>query len=222
MQRNLFKDRAIDVTLTNEQGKTALQIAQDKKDEIANSDMDSLKKEEALKQYDMLINTIAQRQNEQLIAAVKNEDFDTVKRLSSAKADFNIKDENGDDLLSIVKNLSKNKELRAQMALIGIKKCIENRQKEQLQESSEKSSTENGVDFSTLSVDDVAKYIGDIDNSKSSQTKSSTKKNKNKSRKKIIKSQINSKKLPHKQQNLLLKILINQRHQIKKLKIQQL
>ena len=161
-----------------------MQIAQDKKDEIANSDMDSLKKEEALKQYDMLINTIAQRQNEQLIAAVKSGDSDIVKRLYEAKADFNIKDENGDDLLSIVKNLLKNKELRAQMALIGIKKCIENRQKEQLQESSEKSSTENGVDFSTLSVDDVAKYIGDIDNSKSSQTKSSTKKNKNKSRKK--------------------------------------
>ena len=178
-------NRAIDVTLTNKQGKTALQIAKDKRDEIANSDMDSSKKEEVLKQYDEIINTIAQRQNEQLIEAVKSGNYDIVKRLYEAKADFNIKDENGKGLLSIAKNnLSRNQDSRSQMALIGIKKCIENRQKEQLQESSEKSSTENGVDFSTLSVDDVAKYIGDIDNSKSSQTKSSTKKNKKKSRKK--------------------------------------
>ncbi len=188
-------NRAIDVTLTNKQGKTALQIAQDKKDEIAHSDMDSLKKEEALKQYDMLINTIAQRQNEQLIAAVKDGNFDAVNRLYSAKADFNIKDGNGNDLLSIVrKNSSKNADLRKKTAFKGIKKCIENRQKEQLKESSEKSKTKTDEDLSTLSVDDVAKYIGDIDNSKSSQTKSSTKKNKNKSKKK------NNKK-PNQQQN---------------------
>ena len=178
-------NRAIDVTLTNKQGKTALQIAKDKRDKIANSDMDSSKKEEVLKQYDTLIDTIAQRQNEQLIAAVKDGNFDAVNRLYFAKADFNIKDGNGNDLLSIVrKNSSKNADLRKKTAFKGIKKCIENRQKEQLQESYEKSSTENGVDFSALSVDDVAKYIGDIDNSKSSQTKSSTKKNKNKPKKK--------------------------------------
>ena len=178
-------NRAIDVTLTNKQGKTALQIAQDKKDEIAHSDMDSSEKEEALKQYDMLINTIAQRQNEQLIAAVKDGNFDAVNRLYFAKADFNIKDGNDNDLLSIVrKNLSGNVDSFKKTAFMGIKKCIENRQKEQLKESYEKSSTENGVDFSALSVDDVAKYIGDIDNSKSSQTKSSTKKNKNKPKKK--------------------------------------
>lgn len=138
-----------------------MQIAQDKKDEIANSDMDSLKKEEALKQYDMLINTIAQRQNEQLIAAVKSGDSDIVKRLYEAKADFNIKDENGNDLLSITgKNLSGNVDSFKRTALMSIKKCIKKRQEEQLKESSEKSKTKTDEDLSMSSIDDILRFVG--------------------------------------------------------------
>ena len=130
----------------------------------------------------MLINTIAQRQNEQLIAAVKDGNFGAVSRLYSAKADFNIKDENGNDLLSITgKNLSGNVDSFKRTALMSIKK------EEQLKESSEKSKTKTDEDLSMSSIDDILRFVGVSEGS-------STKKNKNKSKKK------NNKK-PNQQQN---------------------